>query len=112
MLQKIKKIDGVIVMILVLLMVVSIFSIYSVTHGREKLDGAHLRMIKFYVLGIIAFVGLTFVDYRILVKYALYIYITGIGILVLVSFVGAEQNGAQAGLSLEDSVCSRRSCSS
>ncbi|WP_342480755.1 FtsW/RodA/SpoVE family cell cycle protein [Paenibacillus sp. FSL L8-0340] len=95
MLQKIKKIDGVIVMILVLLMVVSIFSIYSVTHGREKLDGAHLRMIKFYVLGIIAFVGLTFVDYRILVKYALYIYITGIGILVLVSFVGAEQNGAQ-----------------
>ncbi|MBW4081722.1 FtsW/RodA/SpoVE family cell cycle protein [Paenibacillus sp. S150] len=95
MLQKIKKIDGVIVVILILLMVVSIFSIYSVTHGRDKLDGAHLRMIKFYVLGIIAFIGLTFVDYRLLVKYALYIYIAGIGILVLVSFIGKEQNGAQ-----------------
>lgn len=95
MLQKIKKIDGVIVIILLLLMVVSIFSIYSVTHGRDKLDGAHLRMIKFYVLGIIAFIGLTFVDYRLLVKYALYVYIAGIGILVLVSFIGKEQNGAQ-----------------
>ncbi|MHA6532664.1 FtsW/RodA/SpoVE family cell cycle protein [Paenibacillus sp. BAC0078] len=95
MLQKIKKIDGVIVVILILLMVVSIFSIYSVTHGREKLDGAHLRMIKFYVLGIVAFIGLTFVDYRLLVKYAPYVYGVGIGILVLVSFIGKEQNGAQ-----------------
>ncbi|OKP85618.1 FtsW/RodA/SpoVE family cell cycle protein [Paenibacillus sp. P32E] len=100
MLQKIKKIDGVIVIILLLLMVVSIFSIYSVTHGRDKLDGAHLRMIKFYVLGIIAFIGLTFVDYRLLVKYALYVYIAGIGILVLVSFIGKEQNGAQGWIKL------------
>ncbi|ETT79515.1 FtsW/RodA/SpoVE family cell cycle protein [Paenibacillus sp. FSL R7-277] len=95
MLQKIKKIDGVILVILVLLMVVSIFSIYSVTHGRERLDGSHIKMIKFYIVGFVAFIGLTFVDYRLLVKYALYVYITGIGILILVSFVGTEQNGAQ-----------------
>ncbi|MRN54233.1 FtsW/RodA/SpoVE family cell cycle protein [Paenibacillus monticola] len=95
MLQKIKKIDGVIILILVLLMVVSIFSIYSVTHGRDKLDGSHIKMIKFYILGFIAFFGLTFVDYRLIVKYALYIYAFGIGILVLVSFIGKEQNGAQ-----------------
>lgn len=95
MLQKIKKIDGVILVILVLLMVVSIFSIYSVTHGRDKLDGSHIKMIKYYILGFIAFIGLTFVDYRLLVKYALYVYVTGIGILVLVSFIGTEQNGAQ-----------------
>ncbi|WP_150270619.1 FtsW/RodA/SpoVE family cell cycle protein [Paenibacillus tepidiphilus] len=95
MLQKIKKIDGVIVTMLVLLMAVSIMAIYSVTHGRADLDGFHLRMINYYVLGIIAFIGLTFLDYRLLVKYALYIYIAGIAILVLVSFVGASQNGAQ-----------------
>ncbi|WP_151733705.1 FtsW/RodA/SpoVE family cell cycle protein [Paenibacillus tengchongensis] len=95
MLQKIKKIDGVIVVMLVLLMAVSIMAIYSVTHGREGLDGFHLRMIKYYILGIVAFIGLTFLDYRLLVKYALYIYIVGVGILVLVSFVGASQNGAQ-----------------
>lgn len=98
MLQKIKKIDGVILVILVLLMVVSIFSIYSVTHGRDKLDGSHIKMIKFYILGFIAFIGLTFVDYRLLVKYALYVYVTGIGVLVLVSFIGTEQNGAQGWL--------------
>ncbi|WNS42613.1 FtsW/RodA/SpoVE family cell cycle protein [Paenibacillus sp. MMS20-IR301] len=98
MLQKIKKIDGIIVVILALLMVVSIFSIYSVTHGRDKLDGSHIKMIKFYILGFIAFFGLTFLDYRLLVKYALYVYITGISILVLVSFIGTEQNGAQGWL--------------
>lgn len=95
MLQKIKKIDGIIVAILVLLMVVSIFAIYSVTHGREKLDGFQIRMIKFYVLGFLAFLGLTFVDYRLLVKYGLYAYISGVGLLVLVSFIGKEENGAQ-----------------
>lgn len=95
MLQKIKKIDGIIVVILVLFMVISIFSIYSVTHGRDKLDGFEIRMIKFYVLGFIAFVALTFVDYRILVKYALYAYISGVALLVLVSFIGKEENGAQ-----------------
>ena len=98
MLQKIKKIDGAIVVVLLLLMVISIFSIYSVTHGREDLNGMHIKMIKFYILGLVAFLGLTFIDYRLIVKYALYIYITGIGILVLVSFIGKTQNGAQGWL--------------
>ncbi|QSF44787.1 FtsW/RodA/SpoVE family cell cycle protein [Paenibacillus tianjinensis] len=98
MLQKIKKIDGAIVIVLLLLMVISIFSIYSVTHGREGLNGMHIKMIKFYILGMVAFLGLTFIDYRLIVKYALYIYITGIGILVLVSFIGKTQNGAQGWL--------------
>ncbi|AIQ55204.1 FtsW/RodA/SpoVE family cell cycle protein [Paenibacillus sp. FSL R7-0331] len=100
MLQKIKKIDGVIVVVLLMLMVISIFSIYSVTHGRDGLDGMHMKMIRFYVLGLIAFLGLTFLDYRLIIKYALYIYITGIGILVLVSFVGKTQNGAQGWLNI------------
>ncbi|SEU13405.1 FtsW/RodA/SpoVE family cell cycle protein [Paenibacillus sp. NFR01] len=95
MLQKLKKIDGIILVVLALLMVVSIFSIYSVTHGRDGLDGSHIKMIKFYILGIIAFTGIIFVDYRLLIKYAMYIYIIGIGVLVLVSFIGAEENGAQ-----------------
>ncbi|AIQ49763.1 cell cycle protein [Paenibacillus sp. FSL R7-0273] len=100
MLQKIKKIDGVIVVVLLMLMVISIFSIYSVTHGRDGLDGMHMKMIRFYVLGLVAFLGLTFLDYRLIIKYALYIYITGIGILVLVSFIGKTQNGAQGWLSI------------
>lgn len=55
MLQRIRRIDGSIVLILLLLMCVSIFSIYSVTHGRVELDGTHIRMIQYYVLGFIAF---------------------------------------------------------
>ncbi|NGM82256.1 rod shape-determining protein RodA [Paenibacillus sp. 7124] len=95
MLQKFKKIDGVIVVVLVLLMVISLFSIYSVTHGRQGLDGFHIRMLKYYILGFVAFFGLLFLDYRLLIKHAMYIYIFGIGVLVLVSFIGTEENGAQ-----------------
>lgn len=103
MLQKIKKIDGAIVVVLLLLMTVSIFAIYSVTHGREKLDGHHIRMMMYYAIGFIAFIGMTFLDYRILVKYALYIYLFGIGILVLVSFWARPKIMPKAGCpSLED----------
>ncbi|AIQ61333.1 FtsW/RodA/SpoVE family cell cycle protein [Paenibacillus borealis] len=95
MLQRIRRIDGSIVLILLLLMCVSIFSIYSVTHGRVDLDGTHIRMIQYYVLGFVAFFLLTLFDYRLLVRYGLYIYILGIGILLLVSFIGKVKNGAQ-----------------
>ncbi|WP_310550789.1 FtsW/RodA/SpoVE family cell cycle protein [Paenibacillus glufosinatiresistens] len=94
MLHKFKKIDGGIVVVLLLLMVISLFAIYSVTHGRAE-DGFQIKMLKFYVLGFAAFIGLSLFDYRWLVKYALYIYILGIGILVLVSFIGKVENGAQ-----------------
>lgn len=95
MLQKFKKIDGVIVVVLVLLMVISLFSIYSVTHGRQGLDGFHIKMLKFYILGFIAFFGLALLDYRLLIKYAVYVYTFGIALLVLVTFIGAEENGAK-----------------
>ncbi|AIQ14867.1 FtsW/RodA/SpoVE family cell cycle protein [Paenibacillus durus] len=94
MLQKFKKIDGVIVVILVLLMVISLLAIYSVTHGRPT-AGFHIRMLKFYILGFVAFFGLTFLDYRLLIKFAMYIYVFGIALLVLVTFIGAEENGAK-----------------
>ncbi|MNB83488.1 Lipid II flippase FtsW [compost metagenome] len=94
MLQKLKKVDGVIVIVLLMLMAICMLAIYSVTHGRST-DGFHLKMLKFYILGFIAFFGLLLVDYRLLIKYATYIYIAGIGVLVLVSFVGATQNGAK-----------------
>lgn len=100
MLQKLKKIDSVIVIVLVMLMIICIFSIYSVTKGRvlQKWDGFHLQMLKYYILGFIAFFVLTFVNYKIFVKYALFIYILGIGLLVSVSFFGKVENGAQLGL--------------
>ncbi|MEJ9165151.1 FtsW/RodA/SpoVE family cell cycle protein, partial [Paenibacillus graminis] len=105
MLQRFKKIDGVIVVVLLMLMAISILSIYSVTHGRKD-DGLHIQMIKWYGVGFVAFFGLSLFDYRLLVKYAHYIYIMGVGILVVVSFVGKVKNGARGwlevgGLSLQ-----------
>jgi rod shape determining protein RodA len=102
MLQRFKRIDSVIVIVLVMLMGISILSIYSVTNGRilQKLDGFHLQMIKYYILGFVVFFALTFVDYRIFVKYAVYIYLLGIALLVSVSYIGKVENGAQLGLEI------------
>ncbi|WP_340026199.1 FtsW/RodA/SpoVE family cell cycle protein [Paenibacillus sp. FSL K6-1096] len=93
--QRIRRIDGSIVLILLLLMGISLFSIYSVTHGRDGLDGMHLKMLQYYAAGFVAFILLSLFDYRLLVRYGLYIYLAGIGILLLVSFIGKVKNGAQ-----------------
>ncbi|WP_342563360.1 FtsW/RodA/SpoVE family cell cycle protein [Paenibacillus sp. FSL R7-0345] len=99
MLQRIKKIDGIIVIVLLLLMAVSMLSIYSVTHGRAE-DGFHIQMAQYYAAGFVVFFGLSLFDYRILVRYAIYIYILGIGILVLVSLFGTVKFGARAWLEI------------
>lgn len=104
MLQKLKKIDSVIVIVLVMLMTISIFSIYSVTKGRVTpplvVDGFHLQMLKYYILGFVVFIVLAFVDFRIYVKHAIYIYGFGIILLLSVSFLGKVKNGAQLGLEI------------
>ncbi|AIQ55203.1 FtsW/RodA/SpoVE family cell cycle protein [Paenibacillus sp. FSL R7-0331] len=97
MLQRIKKIDGVIVIVLLMLMAVSILAIYSVTHGRAE-QGMHMQMIQYYAAGFIVFFGLSLFDYRLLVRYAVYIYIAGIGVLVMVSLFGTVKYGARAWL--------------
>lgn len=99
MIEKIKKIDGVIVLMLILLMIVSITSIYSVTNGTE-FNGSHLKMLTYYGVGFIAFFGLMFIDYRLLMKNALYIYLFGVGLLLLVNFVGKTINGSKGWLSI------------
>lgn len=102
MLQRIKRIDGSIVLILIVLMGICIFSIYSVTHGRDGLDGMHITMLQYYALGFIAFILISLFDYRLLVRYGLYIYIAGIGILLSVSFIGKVKNGAQGWIGIGD----------
>lgn len=100
MLQKFKKIDFVIVTVLVMLMIISISSIYSVTKGTSDMDGSHLRMLAYYIAGFIAFFGISLLDYRWLIKYALYIYFGGIALLLVVMFFGATKNGAQGWIDL------------
>ncbi|NMO94541.1 FtsW/RodA/SpoVE family cell cycle protein [Paenibacillus lemnae] len=99
MLQKLKKVDYIIVTVLLMLMVISITSIFSVTSGTS-LDGIHIRMMAYYAVGFIAFIGMSLLDFRLLNKYAFYIYLGGLGVLVFTFFFGKTVNGAQGWLSL------------
>lgn len=94
MLQKLKKVDYVVVFILLIFMGISLMAIYSVTIGT-KFEGSHIKMLEYYILAFIVFFGLIIVDYKLLVKYALYIYFFGIALLIVVNFIGTDVNGAQ-----------------
>lgn len=93
MLNKFKKIDYTIVLILVLLMGISIAVLYSATSNTQY-AGYHLRMIFYYLLGFIVFFGISIVDFRVFVKYAPYIYLFGVGLLVVVMFIGNTYHNA------------------
>lgn len=99
MLQKFKKMDASILVIICLLMVISILSLYSATHGTN-LEGHHLRMLAYYVLGFAAMLAITLVDYRLLVKYALYIYFFGLATLLAANFFGSNLNNATGWIQL------------
>ncbi|MGN7359250.1 FtsW/RodA/SpoVE family cell cycle protein [Paenibacillus sp. SAF-054] len=100
MLQKFKRMDMSIILILLALMVFSLFSIYSVTVGRPKVGHYAERMAIYYVLGFAAFLGFSLVSYKLLIKYALYIYLFGLMLLVLVFFIGNEYYGAKGWITL------------
>lgn len=100
MLQKFKRMDMSIVLILLALMVFSLFSIYSVTTGRPKVGHYTERMAVYYAVGFAAFLGFSLVSYKLLIKYAIYIYLFGLALLVLVLFVGNEYYGAKGWMTL------------
>ncbi|MCJ8012809.1 FtsW/RodA/SpoVE family cell cycle protein [Paenibacillus sp. KQZ6P-2] len=99
MLQKLKKVDYIVVFILLIFMGISIMAIYSVTAGT-KFEGYHIKMLYFYILAFVIFFGLILLDYKVFVKYALYIYLFGIALLIAVNFFGSDLNGAQGWLKL------------
>lgn len=102
MLQKIQKMDFVIVTVLIMLMVISVSSIYSVTQGTE-LEGHHIKMLVYYIVGFIAFFCMSLLDFRLLIKYALYIYLGGLALLVFVMFFGADINGSKGWIKFGES---------
>ncbi|MDT9720391.1 FtsW/RodA/SpoVE family cell cycle protein [Paenibacillus sp. ClWae2A] len=100
MLHKFKKIDYSIVFILVILMVISILSIYSTTFGRPKLEGLPKSAVIFYILGFVAFFGMSMINYKFIIKNYLYIYGVGMLLLIFVMFFGKEYYGAKGWLSI------------
>ncbi|MFL0555118.1 MULTISPECIES: FtsW/RodA/SpoVE family cell cycle protein [Paenibacillus] len=99
MLSKLKKIDYSIVVILLLLMAISIAVLYSATSNTQY-HGYHIRMLAYYALGFVAFFGVSIVDYRLLVKYAPYLYLFGFGLLIVVMFIGNTYYNATGWLTI------------
>lgn len=94
MLQKFKKMDVPVLLIIFMLMIISLVCVYSATHGDTKLEGHHIKMLAFYVLGFGVVFAMTLVDYKVLVKYALYIYFFGLLTLLAANFFGGNVNNA------------------
>lgn len=96
MLHKLKKIDIPIVVILLTFMVISTLLVYSATIDDHNIEFDLKKMIVIYVITILAFIGITFMDFRALLKIAPYLYIVGLGMLGAVYKFGMEINGAKS----------------
>lgn len=99
MLKRLKRIDVSIIIILLLLMAISIVVLYSAT-VNTKYQGYHIRMAAYYLVGFVAFFGMSMIDFKLFVKYAPYIYLFGIGLLVVVMFIGNTYYSATGWLTL------------
>ncbi|WP_152391718.1 FtsW/RodA/SpoVE family cell cycle protein [Paenibacillus guangzhouensis] len=94
MLNKFKKLDWPIIIILGIFMVISIFVIKSATFSDPKFVGSHFKMMYFYIGGFAIMLGVSLVDYRLLLKGWIYFYGLGVALLIAVFFLGAKINGA------------------
>jgi rod shape determining protein RodA len=96
LLQKFKRIDLLIVAILLAFMVISALLVYSATLDDPVIEFDLKKTITIYIISILAFVGVTLVDFRILLKISPYFYITGLALLVAVYRYGDTLNGAKS----------------
>ncbi|WP_438444321.1 FtsW/RodA/SpoVE family cell cycle protein [Gorillibacterium sp. sgz5001074] len=96
MLEKWKKIDWSIVLILVLMTIISCMLVFSATVDNPKYGHDFYK--KIYVnaaVGFVAFFGVTFMDFRLIIKTSLFSYVFGILLLVALFFWGIEREGAK-----------------
>jgi rod shape determining protein RodA len=94
--QKLKRLDAAIILILLLLMAISTMLVYSATINDQFIEFDIEKLLAIYAIAIMAFIGVTFVNYRFLLKISVYLYITGIGLLVAVYLFAEEKNGAKS----------------
>jgi len=92
-LDRLKRFDFVILFILLLFMGISIAVLYSATMNTAY-QGYHMQMLKYYIFGFFVLTVISLVNYRILLKLAPYIYLLGLGLLVLVNFIGNTYHNA------------------
>ncbi|WP_269432435.1 FtsW/RodA/SpoVE family cell cycle protein [Gordoniibacillus kamchatkensis] len=95
-----QKIDPLIIVILLCFMAISTFVIYSATHNT-KFAGLHMNNLVMFACMFVPMLGLTLVDYRLIVRHLSWgLYIFGVLLLLFVMFKGMDINGSQRWINL------------
>ncbi|WP_066188286.1 rod shape-determining protein RodA [Gracilibacillus timonensis] len=94
--------DYIIWMILIGLFLISVTAVYSGTGqytGGESFYFASRQLIWYVISGVLMLAVAQF-DYELLEKWALYLYLAGLALLLFVRFFGIERNGSQRWINL------------
>ncbi|MGG1515780.1 FtsW/RodA/SpoVE family cell cycle protein [Paenibacillus oryzisoli] len=94
MLAKLKNMDLPIIAILLAFMVISTMMVYS-SSVDAKISISITKILLLYGVSLVAFVGCSLFDYRLLIRIAPYLYGIGIVSLIAVYFFGKKINGAR-----------------
>jgi rod shape determining protein RodA len=97
---KLKDIDLSVVLILLAFLVISTMAVHSATVNDPKFTNMAFKNLINYVIGFAVFFGISVLNYKPLIKAALYFYIFGIVLLVSVLMFGQEINGAKSWFSI------------
>lgn len=100
MLNKLKRIDWIIVGILLCFSVISPMLIHSATYGDSQFDGVVSKTIIFFAAGFGVLLLISIFDYRLILKWWMIPFGITTAMLIAIQFVGATINGAQGWFSL------------
>src|SRR5690625_166081 len=95
-------IDYTIVTLVLCFFVISLVAIYSVSGQYMGGDSTYFvkRQLVFYIVGFIVMVVIASIDFEMLEKWTIPLYIFGMLLLIAVEFVGVERYGAKRWLDL------------
>jgi len=94
MMQKAKRLDGIILGIVACFAIISTLVIESATTGT-RYEGLHVANIEMYAIMLIPMLIVAMLDYRLVVRYLSYpSYVIGIILLVMVLVIGVNLNGS------------------
>jgi len=95
LLEKIKRMDPLIIGILMIFSVLSILLIHSATLNDSYINISVKKLIVINAICAFAFVLASLIDYRVFLRFSVYIYLLGVALLIGIFFFGSKQNGAQ-----------------
>lgn len=100
MLNKLKRIDWIIVGILLCFSVISPMLVHSATYGDSQFNGVVPKTIIFFAAGFVVLLLISIFDYRLILKWWMIPFGITTAMLIAIPFVGATKNGAQGWFSL------------